>query len=287
MLIQQLLYGLAIGAIYALIALGFTMLWNTAQVVNFAQGEFAVISMFLLLTLHLFWGLPLAPSLVLAVLGTALCGMLLERVALRRVIGGDPLTVVIVTLGLQIVITSGAKAIWGTHPFAFPAYLRGEPLRVLGAVLNLENIWIVVLVVLAATAFWLFTQFTMWGKAVRAVSQDRDAAWLMGINVNSAVGITFAVSTGLAGMAGVLLAPIIHISSDIGLGLLVKSFIAAVVGGYGNYIGAMLGGFLIGVVDNLTAFYISSNYRDVISFSLLILVLVIRPSGLFGRRSTT
>ncbi len=281
--VSLLLNGLGIGAIYALIALGFTLLWNTVQLVNFAQGDFTVIAMFLYLTCAVFLKLPLFVSVTLAIVGAAAAGFVLERVALRRVIGADPLAIVVVTLGVDIIISNGAKLVYGPEPFAVPHFLGGDPLRVLGAVLTRENVWIIGITLLAAVGFWWFTQFTFWGKAVRAISQDRDAAWLMGINVTGAIGLTFGVSTGLAGLAGVLLAPIIHVSADVGLSLLIKSFIAAVIGGFGNYLGAIVGGFLIGGLDVLTAFYVSSDYRDVISFALLILVLLLRPSGLFGR----
>lgn len=282
LLIQQVVNGLAFGAIYALLALGFTVLWNVGNVVNFAQGEFATLSMFFLFTFLVFLNLPLPVALLLAILAIALVGILAERSIIRPVIGSDPHTIILMTIGLQILFANGAKLIWGTRPLYIEPYLRGSPLEVFGVLLPVQNVAILIIVLLLVVALQLFAIRSKWGKAFRALTQDADAAWLMGINVHMVRTAAFAVSAALAGVSGVLLAPIVYVSAELGLSMLIRAFAAAVIGGFGSYLGAFAGGLLIGVIDTLGGVYISTQYRDLITFGFLMLILVIRPSGIFG-----
>lgn len=280
--LQQVVNGLAIGAIYALLALGFTVLWNVGNVVNFAHGEFATLSMFFLYTFLLFLNLPLPLALLLAIISIAVVGMLAEASIIRPVIGSDPHTIILMTIGMQILFTNGAKLIWGTRPLYIEPFLAGEPIELFGVLFKAQNLWILLIVLLLVAGLQLFAARSKWGKAFRALTQDSGAAWLMGINVRTVRTAAFAVSAGLAGIAGVLLAPIVYVSAELGLAMLIRAFAAAVIGGFGSYPGALVGGLLIGVIDTLGAVYISSQYRDLITFGFLMLILVVRPSGIFG-----
>jgi branched-chain amino acid transport system permease protein len=281
MFFQLATSGIATGCAYALIALGFVMIWNTASVVNFAQGEFVVIAMFVALTCHVTLGWPLWLVLPIAVLIPAMVGYATERVVIRPVIGAAEMTVVTVTIGLQIVLSDAAKIIYGGQPYSFPPLIEGRPLSLLGIVVPRQSLVVIASMVVLAVGLHFLSQKTSFGKRLRAVSQDRETAKLMGIDVNRTIAQGFALSAGIAGFAGVLLAPIIYVSAGLGLPLLIKSFIAAIIGGFGSYIGALIGGLLIGVLDNLVGFYISSHYREVFTFLVLILVLLVRPQGLF------
>lgn len=281
MLSQLIVYGIATGCLYALIAVGFVLIWNTAAVVNFAQGEFAMLSMFFAFTLHLTLGLPLWAALPAAVAGTAAVGYFTERAVIHPVIGRNPMTVIMVTIGLQILFSNGARFIWGTHPLHFPPLFGEEPIRVAGLLVAPQSVAIVLVTAILAVLLHQMSQRTWFGKSLRAVAQDRETAALMGIRVKQTTALGFALSAGIAAVAGVLMAPVVFISADVGLPLLIKSFIAAVIGGFGSYPGALLGGLLIGILDNLAGFYISTEYRDLISFGFLIVVLLFRPEGLF------
>jgi branched-chain amino acid transport system permease protein len=278
---QLIVYGIATGCLYALIAVGFVLIWNTASVVNFAQGEFAMLAMFFAFTLHLTLGVPLWLARAGAVAGTAAVGYFTERTVIHPVIGRNPMTVIMVTIGLQILFSNGARFIWGTHPLHFPTLFGEKPLQVLGLLVAPQSAAIVLATAALALLLHQMSQRTWFGKALRAIAQDRETAALMGIRVTQTTALGFALSAGVAGVAGVLMAPVFFISADVGLPLLVKSFIAAVIGGFGSYPGALVGGVLIGVLDNLAGFYISTEYRDLVSFGVLIMALLFRPEGLF------
>jgi branched-chain amino acid transport system permease protein len=283
MFLQLAISGLSMGALYGLIALGFVMIWNTAAVVNFAQGELAMLAMFLAFTAHVTLGLNVWLAIVLAVAATALLGFLIERGLVRPLVRAEPLTVIMMTIGLQIFLSNGAKFVWGTQPQAFPPYFGAGSLDVMGVVVSPQSLAVLgVVLVLSLLLHWM-SQSTRLGKSLRAVAQDREASALMGIRIERVVACGFAISAALAGIAGVLMAPLVFVAADVGLPLLVKSFIAAVIGGFGSYPGALLGGLLIGVLDNLVGFYISSDYRDVVLFGVLIVILLFRPEGLFPK----
>lgn len=281
MLVQIVVSGLASGATYALIALGFVIIWNTASVVNFAQGEFAVTAMFVALVLSRFGHVPLFLALPASVAASALLGWLTERIVIRPVIGKNAMTVVTVTIGLQIVLSDGAKLIFGGQPYPFPSPFSGVPLAFGGVVLPRQSLLVILAMALLVAVLHAMSVLTPFGKRLRAVAQDREVAAMMGIDVNRTVAQGFAVSAAIAGVAGVLLAPVIYVSADLGLPLLIKSFVAAIIGGFGSYPGALAGGLLIGVIDNLVSYAVSTDYRDVISFLVLIVMLLLRPTGLF------
>ena len=283
MFFQLAISGISMGALYGLIALGFVMIWNTAAVVNFAQGEFAMLAMFFAYTAHVGFGINVWLAIGIAVAATAALGYLIERGLVRPLRRADPLTVIMMTIGLQIFLSNGAKFIWGTQPQAFPSYFGERSFHVLGVVVSPQSIAVIgVVSALAVLLHWM-SQYTRLGKSLRAVAQDRETSALMGIRIDRVVASGFAISAALAAIAGVLMAPLVFVAADVGLPLLVKSFIAAVIGGFGSYPGALIGGLLIGVLDNMAGFYVSADYRDVVLFAVLIVILLFRPEGLFPK----
>ncbi|MGI6097356.1 MAG: branched-chain amino acid ABC transporter permease [Dethiobacteria bacterium] len=278
---QLLISGLAMGSIYAMIALGFTLLWNACGLINFAQGEFAMLGMFFALTFYAFWGWPAALSIILSLLLVSLVGIILERLAIRRVYGRELTVIVIITVGLQIFLSNSARFVWGSHPFRFP-HIFGTA-KITSFNISVETVLMFALAMVSIAVLQFLLKKTNLGLAMRALSQDQETAMLMGINVPMMLSLAFGLSSFLGAFAGILMAPQLFVAADIGLPLIIKAFVAAVIGGFGSYPGALLGGLIIGVLDNMSSFYISTAYRDVITFSALILILVFKPSGLFGK----
>ena len=284
MFFQQIVSGIAMGGIYGLIALGFTLIWNAAAVVNFAQGEFCMVSGFLILTFFITWGWPFPVAFVAAIALSGILGVIVERLTIRPIRGADPLTAIITTLGVSIFLSNSAKFVWGTHPFAFPSIFGDKPIQFGRMILIPQNLWIIGIILSLVGCLYLFFFQTITGKVMRAVAQDRETASLMGISVNRMIGMIFGLSAVLGGLAGILLAPIIYVASDIGLALVLKAFMGAVIGGFGSLPGALMGGIVIGISENLSAFYVSSDYKDVIAFGVLIAILIFKPSGLFSKK---
>ncbi|MGD0624615.1 MAG: branched-chain amino acid ABC transporter permease [Thermodesulfobacteriota bacterium] len=284
MFIQQIIAGVAMGGIYGLVALGFTLIWNAAAVVNFAQGEFCMISGFLILTFFVNWGWPFPMAFLISILLSGVLGVIVERLAIRPIRGADPLTAIITTLGVSIFLSNSAKFVWGTHPFHFPSVFGDKPMQMAKITLIPQNLWIIGIISALVISLYFFFFGTLTGKVMRAVAQDRQTASLMGISVNRMIGMIFGLSAIMGGLAGILLAPIIYVAADIGLPLVLKAFMGAVIGGFGSLPGALIGGVVIGISENLSAFYISSDYKDVISFAVLIAILIFKPAGLFLRK---
>jgi len=284
MFIQQIIAGVAMGGIYGLVALGFTLIWNAAAVVNFAQGEFCMISGFLILTFFVNWGWPFPMAFLISILLSGVLGVIVERLAIRPIRGADPLTAIITTLGVSIFLSNSAKFVWGTHPFYFPSVFGDKPMQMGKITLIPQNLWIIGIISALVISLYFFFFRSLTGKVMRAVAQDRETASLMGISVNRMIGMIFGLSAIMGGLAGILLAPIIYVAADIGLPLVLKAFMGAVIGGFGSLPGALIGGVVIGISENLSAFYISSDYKDVISFAVLIAILIFKPAGLFLRK---
>lgn len=279
---QLVINGLASGCLYALLALGFTLIWKSAAAANFAQGDFAAVGMFAALTCRVLLGWPLLLSLAAAVgIGFGF-GLLVERLAIRPILRSDPVTKIIATLGVSIITSNALRLIFGASPRYFPPYLGEVPLRLGPLSLVPQNLWIAGIALAAIVLLQRLYYGTILGKALRAVAERQDVAALMGINPTRMVALAFGLSAALGALAGIMLAPLIYVSSDLSFALVIKALLAAVIGGFGSYPGALLGGLLIGVLDNLAAFFISSELRDVISFSVLIAVLLVRPTGLMG-----
>ena len=283
--LQFLFSGLTVGATYALAALGFTLIYNASNVINFAQGEFIMLGG-MLSVYFTQSGLPLPLALALGVLLPALVGVALEKLAIEPVRGAETVTLLMITVGASLVIR-GLIQIWlgkGTHGLA--AFSGDTPISILGATLLPQSLWVLGVTALVVLGLWYFFSRTLEGKAMLATSFNRLAAELVGINTSRVLFISFAMSAALGAVGGVLLAPITMTSYDVGILLGLKGFVAAVVGGLGNGLGAVLGGLLVGVIESMGAGYISSSYKDAIPFVLILLILFFRPRGLFGGKTT-
>jgi branched-chain amino acid transport system permease protein len=297
-LLQQVLNGLILGSLYALVALGYTMVYGILELINFAHGEIvmlgALVSVTVLAALTAA-GVPVVPALPLAA-AVAVCvstGVLVERVAYRPLRNAPRLAPLITAIGVSIVLQNLAMIIWGRQYLSFPPVLDIQIFELHGATVTNVQILIVAVAGVTMAGLLLLVQRTRLGRAMRATAQNREVAGLMGVDVNRVIAATFAVGSALAAVAGLLIAAyygIAHYNMGFMLGL--KAFSAAVLGGIGNIPGALLGGLLLGVIESLGAGYIGdltggflgSHYQDIFAFFILILVLIFRPSGLLGER---
>jgi len=285
--IDLVIIGLSVGMVYALVALGITLIYSGLDIVHFAHGEIYMLGAFIGLTLFQLTGLPYVPTLLLAIILTGLIGVLIERVFYRRLTrSGGGYTVagmgmVIVGFGMSIVLQNIAFLIWGPKPFPFPVPF-GRPLEIGNLALPMSYVWIVATGLVMMLSLHLVLRKTMIGLAIRAVAHNKDIAYLSGVNVPLTISVIFGVACALGAAAGVLIAPINYVQVQMGIGVLIKAFAAAVVGGFGSLPGAVLGGVMVGVVESLGAGYISGTYKDIYAFVLLIIVLMVKPSGLLG-----
>ena len=300
--LQQLINGIVLGAIYALVALGYTMVYGILGLINFAHGEVVMVgALVALAVIQLLLGAGVAlPAPLIVALGLAaaigVCmalGFAIERVAYRPLRRAPRLAALITAIGVSILLQNAAMIIWGRQYHSFPALLPATPHHFGGATINDLQIFIVALAcAIMAGLLWLVHR-TRLGRAMRATSQNPEVAGLMGVNINTVISITFVIGSALAAVAGLMVSAyygVAHYFMGFMLGL--KAFTAAVLGGIGNLAGAMLGGLLLGVIESLGAGYIGpltggflgSHYQDVFAFLVLILVLVFRPSGLLGER---
>jgi branched-chain amino acid transport system permease protein len=283
--LQYLLSGLTVGSIYALAGLGFAMIYNASQVINFAQGEFIMIGGMAASSLAAA-GVPLWAAVLLAVVITVLVGIALEQLAIAPARNADVVTVIIITIGASIFLRGMAEVIWGKDPRALPAFSGETPINILGAAASRQSLWVVgVSLVLILVLGWFFNR-TLAGKAMLATSYNRVAAQLMGISVKKVLTASFAMSALLGAVGGIIVTPITFTSYESGIMLGLKGFAAAVLGGLGNGAGAVAGGLVVGIAEALGAGYLSSAYKDAIAFVIILLVLLFMPNGLFGKRST-
>jgi branched-chain amino acid transport system permease protein len=298
--LQQLINGLVLGSIYALVALGYTMVYGIMQLINFAHGEVVMIGAMVALTaIHSLAGSSL-PGPVIVLLGVLVSmpvcmalGAGIERIAYRPLRNAPRLAPLITAIGISIILQQLAVLIWGRDYLRFPPLLPESRHHIGGAVISTLQIFIIVLSALIMAGLWFLVNRTKLGRAMRATSQNPQVARLMGVNTDQIISITFVIGAGLAAIAGVMVSAYYHLAHHLmGSMLGLKAFTAAVLGGIGNLAGAMMGGVLLGVIESLGAGYIGdltggffgSHYQDVFAFLVLIVVLVFRPSGLFGER---
>ena len=284
-LLQFLFSGITVGATYALAALGFTLIYNASNVINFAQGEFIMLGG-MLAVLFTQAGLPLPAALLLAVLVPAVVGVLNEKLAIEPVKGAETVTLIIITIGASLVIRGLVQVFLGKGTHSLPAFSGDAPIEILGATLLPQSLWVLGVTALVVVALGYFFNRTLQGKAMLATSVNRLAAELVGINTGWVLFMSFAMSAALGALGGILLTPITMTSYDVGIMLGLKGFVAAVLGGLGNGLGAVVGGLLVGILEAMGAGYISSAYKDAIPFVLILLILFFMPRGLFGGKST-
>ncbi len=280
--IQLLMGGLYIGILYGLVAIGFVLLWQTSQTINFAQGEFVMVPMFVMVALHLVLKLPFLLSLLLTVMASGLMGYLFERLMIRKLLPGGVLVIVIATLGLSGFLRYGMQTVWTPQTLFFPPIFSTEPFKLSGIIFSPEDIWNILVIASIIIVLHLFITRTKWGRAMQAVAQSRETATLMGINVRHMIMLVFVLNAVLAGTAGILMAPIWYVRYDVGVYVGVKAFIAAIIGGFNQIKGALVGGVAVGLAETLAAAYISTAYRDAFAMVLLMIVLLVKPEGIVG-----
>jgi branched-chain amino acid transport system permease protein len=280
-LAQYLATGLTVGAVYALVALGFSIIYNASGVINFAQGEFVMIGGMSAVSL-VATGLPLAIAVPLAVAATTLAGLALERLAIAPARGAPVVTLIIITIGASICLRGLATIVWDKKLHALPAFSGERPIELLGATVVPQSLWVIGATAAIVAGLWWFFGRTRLGKAMLATAHNRLAAQLVGINVRHVLALAFGLSAALGALAGILVAPITLTSYDVGVMLGLKGFAAAILGGLGSGPGAVAGGLLLGVLESLSAGYLSSAYKDAIAFVILLGVLFVRPGGIAG-----
>ncbi len=284
-LMQFILSGVTVGAIYALVALGFTIIYNASDVVNFSQGEFVMLGGMITFFAHHI-GLPLPLAALIAVGVTSLIGIALYKCAIEPARGAPVVSLIIITIGASILIRGVTQLALDKQIHTYPAFSGDDPIHIMGATILPQSLWVIAGAILVFVALWIFFTKTLLGKALLATSNNRIAAQLVGINTNLIMTISFALSAAIGALAGVLMTPITLVSYDVGIALALKGFAAAMLGGMGNPKGALVGGLLLGLMEALTAGYISSQYKDATAFIVILAVLFIMPQGLFGKKST-
>ncbi|GFE58576.1 branched-chain amino acid ABC transporter permease [Geobacter sp. AOG1] len=285
-LTQYLFSGFATGAIYALIGLGFAIIYNATGIINFAQGEFVMLGGMFTLSLLGVAGLPLAMAIPGAILLTTVVGVVFERLAIRPLKSATPLSLVIITIGGSILIRGIAMLGWDKNTHALPGFSGDVPIVVFGASLLPQHLWIFAVTFVVIGGSKLFFNYTISGKAMRACSYNSRAASLIGIDVRRMVLFSFIISSAMGSLAGIIIAPLTMTAYDVGIMLGLKGFCAAIIGGMSSGFGTVLGGLLLGILESLGAGLISSGYKDAIAFVILLLILFIRPQGLFKKAET-
>jgi branched-chain amino acid transport system permease protein len=276
--------GLTAGAIYALVALGFSIVYNASGAINFAQGEFVMIGGMSAVALTAA-GLPLAAAVPLAVLAAVIVGLLLEKLAIEPARHADMVALVIITIGASLFLRGAAQLVWDKRIHVLPAFSGDRPIAVLGATLLPQSLWVLGGATIAVAALSWFFGRTLYGKAMLATSYQPVAARLCGIDTQAVLFASFGLAALLGALAGVLTAPITFTSYDSGIMLGLKGFAAAMLGGLGSFAGAVAGGLALGLVEALGAGFVSSAYKDAIAFVIILGVLFFMPRGLVGTRS--
>jgi len=275
-----LLSGLTVGFVYALVGMGFTVIYNSSGIINFAQGEFVMAGGMIMVFL-LSGGMPVAAAFVLAVILTAMLGILLWKLTdLSR--ESSQVSLIILTLGYGIFLRGLTEVALDKELHTMPSFVGDGAFEIFGAVLSYQALLIMVVSIAIVTALYLFFRKTRTGKAMIAVSDNIDSAKLMGINIRTVMMLNFAISAAIAAIGGILLTPIASTNYEIGIMLGLKGFAAAIIGGLSNPFGAVLGGVILGLIEALVAGYISSEYKDAVAFIIMLLILFVRPGGIFN-----
>jgi len=281
-LLQYVFSGVAIGAIYAMVALGFNIIYNATGIINLAQGEFVMLGGMVMISLTAGLKLPLILAFFLSVGVVTLIGTALERGAIHPLRNPSVMTLIIITVAASILLKGSAMFVWGKDTYALPPFSSSNPINIAGAFLVPQTIWIAGIMGGSVIALVVFFTFTMTGRAMRACAVNRLAASLMGINVKLMVMLSFALSAALGAVAGIIITPAALMDYDRGTMLAIKGFAAAVLGGLGSNVGAVVAGFVIGLMESFGAGFISSGYKDAIALLVLLIVLFIRPGGIMG-----
>lgn len=280
-LLQFILSGLTMGGIYALVAVGFVIIHNVTGIINFAQGEFVMLGAMFMVTL-VGVGLPTLPAVALSILLVMIAVGIIEFGAIRSAKKASPVSLVIITIGLSTSIRGIALLVWGTDPYKAAPFTEGGPIHISGATIVPQSLWVIGTTALVLGITFFIFEYTYFGKALRACVVNKFAARLMGISPRKMSLFAFVFSAALSALAGIVIAPITFATYDMGLMLGLKGFVAAVLGGLSSTPGAVFGGLALGIIESLGAGLISSGYKDGIAFIILLLVLFLKPGGIFG-----
>jgi branched-chain amino acid transport system permease protein len=281
-LFQYLITGITVGSIYAMVAVGFNIIYNVTEIINFAQGEFVMLGGLVMVSLHVGMGLPLIAAFPATMIIVTLVGMLLDRLAISPIRRPTVLSLIIATIAASILLKGTAMFIWGKDPYDLPAFSGRNPITFLGAVIQPQYFWVIGFLIITVIVLTLFFEKTILGKAMSACADNPDAASLVGINVKQMILLSFALSAAIGAVAGIVVTPISLMEYDRGAMLAVKGFGAAVLGGLGSFPGAVIGGLILGAIESLGAGLISSGYKDAFALIVLMFVLFYKPSGIFG-----
>jgi branched-chain amino acid transport system permease protein len=281
-LLQFVFSGLTVGAIYALVALGFTLIYKASDIINFAQGEFVMLGgMITVFVAHA--GVPLPLAALIAIAATTAIGLALHRFAIESAHGATSVALIMITIGASIFLRGTAQIVFDRRFHSLPPLFGADPIQFGGAAILPQSLVVLASAAAIVVVLWLFIERTIFGKAVIATAANRLAARLIGVDTRRIVAFSFAVSAAIGAIAGVLITPIALTSYDAGTLLALKGFAAAMLGGIGSAPGAVVGGILIGMFEALAAGYVSSNYKDAVAFLIILIVLIAIPQGLFGR----
>jgi branched-chain amino acid transport system permease protein len=281
MIVQQIISGLALGCVYGLIALGFVLIFKATEVINFAQGEMVMIGAFIAFTLITIFNVPFVLAFLLTPIICACLGILLERVLVRPLVGEPVVSIIMVTIGLSISLRALAGMIWSYDTFAFPHLFSEKAVKIKSIIIAPIDVWVILVSIGLVVGLFLFFKFTTVGISLQASAQNPLASLLMGISVKRVYTMTWAISAMVGAVAGIIIAPITFLSANMGfLGL--KAFPAAVIGGFNSIPGAIVGGVIIGISENLAGLYLPHWFKDIFAYVIMLAVLMIRPEGLFG-----
>ena len=283
-LLQFLVSGLTVGAVYALVALGFTLIYNASDVVNFAQGEFVMLGG-MVTVFAVAAGIPLPIAAVLAILAAVAVGLALHRFAIEPARGASAVTLIIITIGASIFLRGIAQIVFDKRFHQLLAFSGSDPILVAGAAILPQSFWVLGGALVVLLGLFLFLERTLLGKAVLATAANRLAARLVGVDTSLVLALSFGLSAAIGAFAGILITPITLTSFDVGTLLALKGFAAAMLGGMGSPLGAVVGGLVLGLLESFSAGTISSAYKDAVAFIVILGVLFVMPQGLFGRRS--
>ncbi|QHQ59700.1 branched-chain amino acid ABC transporter permease [Anaerocolumna sedimenticola] len=283
-IIEQLINGLRSGSIYALIALGYTMVYGIAKMINFAHGDIIMVGAYTLYVATAGLNIPVIPAVLLTIVVCAVLGIIIEKVAYKPLRKAPALAVLITAIGMSFLLQSIALLIFNANPITFESIIKLKSVKIGGVTISGVTIVTLAVTLICMVALTLFITKTKAGSAMRAVSEDRAAAELMGVNVNKTISMTFAIGSALAAVAGIMfVCQYQSIKPTLGALPGIKAFVAAVLGGIGSVPGAMLGGMLLGIIESVSKAYISTELADAIVFGVLVLVLLVKPSGLLGK----
>ena len=285
MLAQQIVSGLATGSLYALTAIGIVLIFRNTRTINLAQGDFSMIGAFVALVILEHSGGSLVVATLATIVAVTVLAVVVERLIMRPIEGSDWLTLFTATLGVFYILHGVAGWIWGRDTKSFPALFSNAPLSIGGTLISQAHLFNILVAAVVGGVLYLFFRFTKPGIAMRAITEDPVAAQLMGIPVRSIVLLTWAVGGVLAAISGILLAPLVYVSTQMMDGVLVKGYVGAVFGGLYSLPGAVIGSLIIGVAENLAGGYLGAQYKVTIAFVLIVLVLALKPRGLFGGKA--